>query len=204
LTLGNCRGSFGVLQGKIKVLLHPIQEVKTMGRSPENKRQIVADLKAELAETQMAFVIDYQGLSVAEITNLRNRLRPAGATCKVTKNTFMRLAIDGNETWQPLGEYAAGASAFIFVKEDMSGAIKAYYEFQKVSKKTELRGGALDGQALSQADVKAIGDLPSKEVLMAQIAGALNAVTAKVAIGIKEVPSSIARGIKAYAEKDAA
>jgi large subunit ribosomal protein L10 len=175
-----------------------------MGRSPENKRQIVAELKATLEDTQMAFVIDYQGLSVAEITDLRNRLRPVGATCKVTKNTFMRLAVDGNETWQPLSEYAAGSSAFIFVKGDMSGAIKAYHEFQKVSKKTELRGGALDGSLLSQADVKAIGDLPSKEVLMSQIAGALNAITAKIAIGVKEVPSSIARGIKAYSEKDAA
>lgn len=175
-----------------------------MGRSPENKRQIVAELKATLEDTQMAFVIDYQGLSVSEITDLRNRLRPAGATCKVTKNTFMRLAVDGNETWQPLTEYSAGSSAFIFVKGDMGGAIKAYQEFQKVSKKTELRGGALDGNALSQADVKAIGDLPSKEVLMAQIAGALNAVTAKIAIGVKEVPSSIARGIKAYSEKDSA
>jgi large subunit ribosomal protein L10 len=175
-----------------------------MGRSPENKRQIVAELKAELENTQMAFVIDYQGLSVSEITDLRNRLRPVGATCKVTKNTFMRLAVDGSKTWQPLSEYAAGSSAFIFVKEDMGGAIKAYQEFQKVSKKTELRGGALDGNSLSQADVKAIGDLPSKEVLMAQIAGALNAVTAKIAIGINEVPSSIARGIKAYSEKDAA
>jgi large subunit ribosomal protein L10 len=175
-----------------------------MGRSPESKRQIVAELKAALKETQMTFVIDYQGLSVKEITDLRNRLRPVGATCTVAKNTFMRLAVDGDTTWQPLTEYAAGASAFIFVKEDMSGAIKAYQDFQKVSKKTELRGGALDGKGLSQADVKAIGDLPSKEVLMAQIAGALNAVTAKVAIGIKEVPSSIARGIQAYADKDAA
>jgi large subunit ribosomal protein L10 len=175
-----------------------------MGRSPANKRQIVADLKVALDETQMAFVIDYQGLSVAEITDLRNRLRPAGASCKVTKNTFMRLAVDGNETWQPLTEYASGSSAFVLVKEDLSGAIKAYLDFQKVTKKTELRGGVLEGRGLSEIDVKAIGDLPSKEVLMAQIAGALNAVTAKVAIGIKEVPSSIARGIKAYSEKDAA
>lgn len=175
-----------------------------MGRSPENKRQIVAELKAALDDTQMTFVIDYQGLSVSEITDLRNRLRPVGASCKVTKNTFMRLAVDGSKTWQPLTEYAAGASAFVLVKEDLSGAIKAYQDFQKATKKTELRGGVLEGRGLSEADVRAIGDLPSKEVLMAQIAGALNAVTAKVAIGIKEVPSSIARGIQAYADKDAA
>ena len=84
----------------------------------------------------------------------------------------------------------------------MSGAIKAYKEFQKTTKKTELRGGVLEGKLLTEADVTAIGDLPSKEQLYAQIAGALNAVTAKVAIGIKEVPASIARGLQAYADKD--
>lgn len=175
-----------------------------MGRSPEDKKQIVADLKASLDETQMTFVIDYQGLSVSEITDLRNRLRPAGAVCKVTKNTLLRIAIEGNEAWQPLKEYASGASAFVFVKDDMSAAIKAYYDFQKVTKKTELRGGVLEGRTLSQADVKALGDLPPKEVLMAQVAGALNALSTKIAVGIKEVPASIGRGIKAYSEKDAA
>ena len=59
----------------------------------------------------------------------------------------------------------------------------------------------MEGKILSGVDVKAIGDLPSKEQLMAQIAGALNSVTAKIAIGVKEVPASIARGIKAHAEK---
>ncbi|MGB8702494.1 MAG: 50S ribosomal protein L10 [Thermosynechococcaceae cyanobacterium] len=175
-----------------------------MGRSPEDKKQIVADLKTALEETQMTFVIDYQGLTVSEITDLRNRLRPVGASCKVTKNTLMKIAVDGNDAWQPLTEYAAGASAFVLVKEDMSAAIKAYFDFQKATKKTELRGGVLDGRALSQAEVKALGDLPPKEILMAQIAGAINALATKVAVGINEVPASLARGIQAYAEKDAA
>jgi large subunit ribosomal protein L10 len=176
--------------------------VNTVGRSPENKKQIVAGLKAELDETQMTFVVDFQGLTVAEITNLRNRLRPAGASCKVTKNTLMRIAVAGQENWEPLTQYMVGPSAFVMVKDDMGGAIKAYQEFQKATKKTELRGGVLEGRALSQAEVKAIGDLPSKEVLMAQIAGALNALSTKIAVGIKEVPTSVARGIKAHAEKE--
>jgi large subunit ribosomal protein L10 len=175
-----------------------------MGRSPENKRQIVANLKSELESAQMSFVIDYQGLTVSEIGDLRNRLRPLGASCRVAKNTLMKIAVDGNDSWQPLTEYMAGASAFVLVKDDMSAAIKAYYDFQKVTKKTELRGGVFEGRMLSQAEVKALGDLPPKEVLMAQIAGALNALATKVAVGIKEVPTSIGRGIKAYAEKDAA
>jgi large subunit ribosomal protein L10 len=175
-----------------------------MGRSPEDKKQIVSELKAALDETQMTFVIDYQGLTVAEISDLRNRLRPAGASCKVTKNTLMRIAVDGNKKWQPLTEYMAGASAFVMVKDDLSAAIKAYQDFQKAAKKTELRGGVFEGRTLSQAEVKALGDLPPKEVLMAQIAGAINALATKVALGIKEVPASVARGMQAYVDKDAA
>jgi len=90
----------------------------------------------------------------------------------------------------------------LLVKEDFGGVIKAYKGFQKETKKTELRGGVLEGRALSKADVDALGDLPSKEQLMAQIAGALNSLTAKIAIGIKEVPASLGRGIKAYSEKE--
>ncbi|MFB2896052.1 50S ribosomal protein L10 [Aerosakkonemataceae cyanobacterium BLCC-F50] len=173
-----------------------------MGRTRESKDAIITELKESLSESQLALVIDYQGLSVAEITDLRRRLRPKGASCKVTKNTLMGIAVDGDTKWQPMEEFLKGSSAFLLVKDDFGGAIKAYQDFQKATKKTALRGGVLDGKALSEADVKAIADLPSKEQLMAQIAGALNAVTAKIAIGINEVPASVARGLQAYADKD--
>jgi large subunit ribosomal protein L10 len=173
-----------------------------MGRSPENKKEIVAELKDKLSQSTLALVIDYQGLTVAEITDLRRRLRPTGTVCKVTKNTFMGIAIQDQEKWQPMSELLKGSSAFLLVKEDFSGAIKAYQDFQKASKKTELRGGVMEGRLLKEADVKALGDLPSKEQLMAQIAGALNSVTAKIAIGIKEVPGSLARSIQAIADKE--
>jgi large subunit ribosomal protein L10 len=146
-------------------------------------------------------VIDYQGLTVAEITDLRRRLRPKGAICQVTKNTFMGKAIADDANWQPVSEFLSGASAFLMIQSDVGGAIKAYNEFQKASKKTTLKGGVMEGKVLSEADVKAIGDLPSKEQLMGQIAGALNAVTAKIAIGISEVPASVARGIQANVDK---
>lgn len=172
-----------------------------MGRTLENKKEIVADLKENLSESTLALVIDYQGLTVAEITDLRRRLRPTGTVCKVTKNTFMNIAIQEDEQWQPMSELLKGASAFLLVKEDLS-AIKAYQEFQKATKKTELRGGVMEGRLLKDTDVKALGDLPSKEELMAQIAGAINALATKVAVGINEVPSSLARAVQAVADKD--
>jgi large subunit ribosomal protein L10 len=174
-----------------------------VGRTLENKQAIVEELKQSLEDVQLAVVIDYKGLSVAEITDLRNRLRPTGASCKVTKNTLMRIAVNGNETWQPMTEFCKESSAFLLLKDDLSGALKAYQDFQKATKKTiAIRGGVMDGRALSEADVKAIADLPSKEQLIAQIAGAINALATKVAVGIKEVPSSLARGLQAVADKD--
>jgi large subunit ribosomal protein L10 len=172
-----------------------------MGRTLANKQSIVADLKQDLSEATMVAVINYQGLTVAEITDLRRRIRPKGGICTVTKNTLMGKAIEGNPQWEALEPLLKGSSAFLLLKDDIGGSIKAYHEFQKATKKTELHGGVMEGKALSGVDVKAIGDLPSKEQLMAQIAGALNSVTAKIAIGVKEVPASIARGIKAHAEK---
>ncbi|MEH2091406.1 50S ribosomal protein L10 [Nostoc sp.] len=173
-----------------------------MGRTLENKKEIVADLKETLSASTLALVIDYQGLTVSEITDLRRRLRPSGTVCKVTKNTLMGIAIEGDEKWQPLSELLNGASAFLLVKEDFSSAIKAYQEFQKVTKKTELRGGVLEGRLLKEPDVKVLGDLPSKEQLIAQIAGAINALATKIAVGINEVPGSLARALQAVADQE--
>ena len=184
-----------------------------MGRTLESKQEIVAELKELLQAAQLALVIDYQGLSVAELSDLRDRLRPTGAVCKITKNTLMRIAVDGDETWQPMTTFLQGTSAFLLLKEDMGGAIKAYQAFKKDTKKTELRGGVMEGRALGEADIQAITELPTKEELMAQIAGAikatstklavgLNAVPTKLAVGIKEVPATLTRAIKAVSERE--
>jgi large subunit ribosomal protein L10 len=107
-----------------------------MGRTLENKKEIVADLKTLLADAQLAFVIDYKGLSVAEISDLRNRLREKGGTCKITKNTLMRIAVEEDENWKPMQSFLKESSAFLLVQEDVGGAIKAYKEFRKATKKT--------------------------------------------------------------------
>jgi len=184
-----------------------------MGRTLADKKEIVDGLKQTLSQSQLALVIDYKGLSVAEITDLRNRIRPCGAVCKVTKNTLMRIAVEGDENWQPMTNFLKDSSAFLLIQDDLGGAIKAYQKFQKETKKTELRGGVMEGRALNEADIKAITDLPSKEELMARIAGGinaiptklavgLNAVPTKLAVGVKEVPSSLVRAIKAVSEKE--
>lgn len=173
-----------------------------MGRTLENKKEIVADLKNLLSDTQSIFVIDYKGLTVAEISELRNRIREKGGTCKIAKNTLIRTAVEGDENWQPVQEFLKDSTALLLTNEDIGGVVKEYKKFQKATKKTELRGGVLEGKALSVSEAEALADLPSKEELYAKIAGAINALATKVAVGVKEVPSSIARGIQAYADKE--
>lgn len=175
-----------------------------MGKSLAEKEALVSEVKDLLTDAHLTFVIDYKGLTVAEISDLRNRLRPAGAYCKIAKNTLMHKAVEGDENWQPIQSLLKGSSAFVMTGEDVSSAVKAYKEFLKATKKTELRGGVMEGQALSSDQIEALGDLPTKDQLYGQIAGALNAVTAKIAIGINEVPGSLARAIKAVSEKEAA
>lgn len=173
-----------------------------MGRTRENKAEIIESLKSDLSEAQMAFVIDYKGLSVSEISDLRNRLRPVGCSCKVTKNKLMGIAIEGDENWQPMTEFLSNNSAFLFTGEEVGAAVKAYKEFRKATKKTEIKGGVMEGRALSTQEVEALGDLPTKEELYAQIAGSINALATKIAVGVKEIPTSVARGIKAISEKE--
>lgn len=127
----------------------------------------------------------------------------------------MKIAVDGDPTWHPMAEFCKESSAFLLVKDDVAGAFKAYQDFQKASKKSTLRGGVMEGRALSEDALKAVTELPPKEVLMARLAGALNAVPTKLAtglnavptklaVGIKEVPASLVRAIKAVSEKDGA
>ena len=171
-----------------------------MGRTLESKKQIVEEIKGLLDEAEMALVLDYQGLSIKEMSDLRSRLEKSKGICKVTKNTLMRQAINGDDNWSGLETFLTGTNAFVLVKGDVGSALKAVQTFQKETKKSETKGGLFEGKLLTQDEIKAIASLPSKEVLMAQIAGALNSITTKIAVGINEVPSGLARSLKQHAD----
>ena len=109
-----------------------------MGRTRADKEEIVAGLKESLKEAQLAFVINYEGLSVAEISDLRDRLRPIGGSCKITKNTLMNIAVDGDDNWQPMQQFLKESSAFLLVGEEVGAAVKAYKAFQKDTKKNRI------------------------------------------------------------------
>ena len=171
-----------------------------MGRTLENKQQIVQEIKTLLNESEMAVVLDFKGLTIKEMSDLRAKLRSNNGICKVTKNSLMRRAIEGESNWSDLDSLLKGTNAFVLIKEDVGGAVKAIQSFQKETNKSETKGALFEGKLLSQAEIKEIANLPSREVLMAKIAGALNAVTSKIAIGINEVPSGLARSLKQHSE----
>jgi len=171
-----------------------------MGRTLESKKQIVEVLKDLLDDSEMALVLDYKGLSIKEMSDLRSRLQANKGVCRVTKNTLMRQAIQGKEAWSELDSLLTGTNAFVLLKGDIGGAVKAVQAFQKETQKSETKGGLFEGKLLSQDEIKAIAKLPSKEALMAQVAGALNSITTKIAVGINEVPSGLARSLKQHSE----
>ena len=171
-----------------------------MGRTLENKQEIVEEIKSLLNNSEMAVVLDYKGLTIKEMSDLRNRLHTNHGICKVTKNSLMRRAIDGNSNWNDLESLLTGTNAFVLIKEDVGGALKAIQSFQKDTKKSETKGALFEGKLLSDSEIKEIASLPTREVLMAKIAGALNGVTTKIAISINEVPSGLARSLKQYSE----
>ena len=135
--------------------LVPLIRSLTMGRTLENKQQIVEELKQLLGEAEMALVLDYKGLSIKEMSDLRTRLQASHGVCKVTKNTLMRRAIDGNSAWSELDSLLTGTNAFVLVKGDVGGAVKAVQTFQKETKKSETKGGLFEGKLLSQTEIKA-------------------------------------------------
>ena len=181
--------------------LPKLRSKKTMGRTIENKQKIVTEIKSLLDDSEMAVVLDYKGLTIKEMSDLRSRLQTNNGICKVTKNSLMRKAIDGNSNWTDLESLLTGTNAFVLIKEDVGGAVKAVQSFQKETNKSETKGALFEGRLLSESEIKEIASLPSKEVLMAKIAGALNGVATKIAISINEVPSGLARSLKQHSEK---
>ena len=171
-----------------------------MGRTLENKQLIVKEIKSLLSESEMAVVLDFKGLTIKEMSDLRAKLQSNNGICKVTKNSLMRRAIEGDSNWSNLESLLSGTNAFVLIKEDVGGAVKAIQTFQKETNKSETKGALFEGKLLSESEIKEIANLPSREILMAKIAGAINGVATKIAIGINEVPSGLARSLKQHSE----
>jgi large subunit ribosomal protein L10 len=140
----------------------------------EKKVAAVADLKDRMSRARVIILSDYRGMTVAEMTVLRRKVRESGSQVLVVKNTLARLAAReaGIEDLDPL---LKGPTAIAFGYEDEVSLSKLMTQFQKDFKAFELKGGVLQGQVVPPEGVQRLADLPPKEVLLAQVTGAFQA-----------------------------
>lgn len=161
-----------------------------------DKKIIIDELLERVNSSPFLLVVDYGGMTVPEFSELRGRLRENGSECHVGKNRYMRIALE--EAGLPsLGEDLKGQTAFITGESDVCGAAKALKNFHKEFKKPEVKSGILDGSLLTATQVGDLASLPSREVLLAQLLGVLNAPAQKLLRTLNEPGASLARVIKA-------
>ena len=157
----------------------------------EEKKQLLSDLNALFSEADTVVVSHYKGLTVAEVSELRNNVRKAGAGFRVTKNRIARLALKDTK-FEGLADLFTGPTAIAFAKDPVA-ACKACVEFAKTNEKLVILGGAMGTKVLGVEEVKYLASIPSLDELRAKIIGLLQAPAAQ-----------LARVTKAYSEKEAA
>jgi large subunit ribosomal protein L10 len=149
-----------------------------MGEPRADKVAVVAEVKEKLEAADGVLLTEYRGLNVPAMAELRSNLTPAGGEYKIYKNTLVKLA--ANELGIELDELLVGPTALAFVGEKADGSkgdpaavAKALKEYSKTNVALVIKGGVLDGKAISADEIKALADLPSREVLFAEFAGAM-------------------------------
>jgi large subunit ribosomal protein L10 len=176
----------------------------TATREPRaDKVAVVEEITAKLNDAQAVFVTEYRGLTVSQIAGVRNALRPSDAQMVIYKNTLAKLAVRDAGV-EGLDELLVGPTAITFVTGDVAGAAKALRDSSKTLPALVVKGGVLGGTPLSESDVMALADLPSREELLAQFAGALQAPLVKTAGLLQALPRNFAYGLSALIEKQAA
>jgi large subunit ribosomal protein L10 len=166
------------------------------------KQEAVATLKQTFSEANLVVVTRNLGLSVAQSTQLRNRMRDAGAAYKVAKNTLALIAVEGTR-YAPLSDMLTGPTA-LATSTDPVAAAKAAVDFAKTNDRLEIVGGAMGETLLDVNGVKALAELPSLDELRARIVGLVQAPATKIAQLVNAPAGKLARVFGAYAAKDAA
>lgn len=166
------------------------------------KEATIAALQEKLQESNLVVVTHHLGLTVAEVTALRQKVRAAGAGFKVTKNRLACRALQGTQ-FESLDPFFKGPTAICFSKDPVAAA-KVVVEYAKTNEKLKILGAGLGTQKLDAEGVKALASLPSLDELRAQLVGMISTPATRIA-GVLAAPGGqIARVLSAYAKKDEA
>jgi len=157
----------------------------------DEKAAVVDRIAGQLEGSQAVFAVDYRGITVSQVADLRAKLRAVDATFTVVKNSLTERAADkaGAEALKALLQ---GPTALTFVRGDAAAAAKALSDAQRVTEVLAFKGGLMDGQALAPEDIRAIARLPSREVLYAQLVGTVAAPLNGLARTLNALISGIA------------
>ncbi|MDE1170595.1 MAG: 50S ribosomal protein L10 [Verrucomicrobium sp.] len=165
------------------------------------KQFIVDELKTKVDATPYLIVTDYTGLKVSQFSDLRGRLRQAGAECRVVKNTFLtRVLKDAGVTG--LEGALKGQTAIVFGDGDVAGAAKLIKNFSAEFKLPAIKAGILDRNVLDAKQILALADLPSREVLLAQLLALLQTPATQLARVLNTPAQQLAQVLKAHADKE--
>ena len=168
----------------------------------EQKEQAVAEIAEEINESQAVFAVDYRGITVAQVADVRSKLREADATLRVVKNTLTERAAD-NAGAEHLKALLTGPTALTFVRGDAAAAAKAISTFNKETELLEFKGGMMDGEALEIDQIKAIAKLPSRDVLYGQLVGLVAAPIGGMVRGLGSMVGGLAIALGQLQEQKA-
>ena len=164
------------------------------------KVAVVNEVRDRLQASDAAVLTEYRGLTVAALADLRRELAAAGGDYKIYKNTLVRLAVaDGPQA--PIRDLLTGPTAIAFVQGDVSAVAKALREFARSNPNLVVKGGMVGTGLLSAADMSILAELPSRETLLAQFAGALSAPLQQLAGLVQALPRNLAYGLSALIEQ---
>lgn len=171
-----------------------------MGSAVEKKKQIVEEIKEKIQNSQSIILVDYRGLNVDEVNELRSKYREANVYYKVYKNTLMRFAFK-EAGLEEFNQYLTGPNAVAFGVEDPVAAAKVTSEFMKKHDQLEIKAGVVDGKIVDVNGVKELADLPPREVLIAQVLGGLNAPISGLANVLQGTIRNLVYALNAVKEK---
>ncbi|MEH7442738.1 50S ribosomal protein L10 [Heyndrickxia sp. MSNUG] len=157
-----------------------------MSKVIEVKKQIVDEIAGKLKESKSTVVVDYRGLTVSEVTELRKQLREAGVEFKVYKNSMTRRAAEAAEL-ADLNTSLTGPNAIAFSTEDVIAPAKILSEFAKKHDALEIKAGVVEGNIVTVEEIKALADLPSREGLLSMLLSVLQAPIRNLALAAKAV-----------------
>ncbi len=168
--------------------------------SISQKKELVERLARDLSEAQISILVDYKGLDVLQMTDLRSKLRNEGIQAEVVKNTLMSRASEGTDT-ALMKDFFKGPNAIVLSQDDPVAPAKILIDFAKDNKKLDIKAGAFAGKLIDLDELKQLAKMPSREELLGQVVYTINAVPTSFVNVLAGVPRAFVNVLNAIKDQ---